>query len=196
MDLFWLPALSPIDGASDARAPALLKSGAALAEDEPSAHKHARMYRVLVTLTMIVFPVCSIVSDHAMHPGTPLMALVAKWYVFWAAGIRLFFAGLMQEFRPDFTARRIFNLSTDEAFPLIRELGIANLATGVLGIASIATTAFVLPVAIWAAIFYGAAGLGHTLARNRSANEAFAMITDLFAFVVFVVAVAGTLATR
>ena len=95
------------------------------------------MYRVLVALIMVVFPICFIVVDQVMHPGVPLMAFVAKWYVFWAAGNRLLFAGLMQQFRPEFTARRIFSFSSDEALPVIRELGIANFATGVLGIASI-----------------------------------------------------------
>lgn len=154
------------------------------------------MYRAIVALTMVVLPVCSIIVEHTMQPAAPLMAMVGKWFVFWAAGIRLFLAGLMQQFRPDFTARRIFSLSTDEAFPLIRELGIANFATGVVGIASIAASAFVFPVSIWAGIFYGAAGLGHTVRRKRSTNEAFAMISDLFAFVVFAAVVAAKLTSK
>jgi hypothetical protein len=149
------------------------------------------MYRVMVALLMVVFPACFVIVDHAMHPGVPLMAFVGKWYVFWAAGIRLLSAGLMQQFRPDFTARRIFNFSSDEALPVIRELGIANFATGLLGIASLAAETFVLPVAIWAGIFYGAATLGHLRAPDRSANEVFAMITDLLAFVVFGAVVAS-----
>lgn len=64
--------------------------------------------------------------------------------------------------------------------PVVRELGVANLAAGVVGLASIVAPTFVLPVAIWAGLFYGAAGVAHVAERDRSRNEILAMVSDLF----------------
>lgn len=145
------------------------------------------MYRIGVALTMFVLPFCSVVIAHIIHPDISAMALTAKWFVFWAVGVRLFLAGVLQVLRPTFTAREIFRLKTDEALPLVREVGIGNLAAGLVGTASIAYPAFVLPIAIWGAVFYGAAGLGHAVRRERSVNEGFALVTDLYAFIVLAV---------
>jgi hypothetical protein len=84
-------------------------------------------------------------------------------------------------------------LKTDEALPLVRELGFANLAGGVVGIASIAASTFVLPVSLWGAVFYGAAGIGHAVRSARSAKENLAMITDLYAFVILAAIVVSML---
>jgi hypothetical protein len=146
------------------------------------------MYRAAILLMMIVLPLCSIVVEHVLAPATPLMLLVAKWFVFWAVGVRLLSAGAMQLARPSNTAG-ILGLKTDEALPLVRELGIANFATGVVGIASLAEPAFVLPISIWAAIFYAGAGVGHAVRHERSAKENLAMITDIYAFAVLAVVV-------
>ena len=66
-------------------------------------------------------------------------------------------AGLRQLLQPAFTAREIFHMATDEASPVIRELGVANLATALVALLSIVASGFVLPVAIalvtvWSAI--------------------------------------------
>ena len=67
---------------------------------------------------------------------------------------------------------------------VIRELGIANLALAVVGLASLAKPSFRLPVAIIAAIFYGGAALQHMRARNRTPNETIALASDLLAFAI------------
>ena len=149
------------------------------------------MYIAIVLLTMLVLPVGSILVEHGLHPQAAILSLVGRWFVFWGVGIRLGLAGLRQFFQPAFTAREIFHMKGDEALPLVRELGVANLATGVVGLASIAAPGFVLPVAISAGIFYGVAGVRHVQEPSRSLNETVAMVSDLFiaavlaAFVVF-----------
>jgi len=130
---------------------------------------------------MLVLPVGSIYAEYSyLHSTTPLMLLVGKWFVFWSAGVRLFLAGLRQFFQPRFTAEQILGIKSDEALPLVRELGAANFASGVVGIASLAKPSFTLPVAIAAAIFYGIAGIRHVAGSNRTRNENIAMISDLF----------------
>ena len=140
------------------------------------------MYTAIVVLLMIVLPIGSILAEMLMGMGTPFMLLVGKWFVFWAAGWRLLLAGIKQIWQPQFTAHEIFKMKTDEALPIVRELGIANFAMGVLGVASIWATSFVLPVAIAGAIFYGAAGIQHVTLKDKSGNESLAMATDLLAF--------------
>jgi hypothetical protein len=143
------------------------------------------MYLAMIILLMLVLPAGSILAESAYSAGAaPLMLLVGKWFVFWAAGVRLLLAGLKQFFQPEFTAHEIFKMKTDEALPIVRELGVANFAVGVLGVSSLYAPTFVLPVAIAGAIFYGVAGAQHVTQKDKSGNETLAMATDLFAFVV------------
>jgi hypothetical protein len=141
------------------------------------------MYFVSVVLLTLVLPVASIYADHAyLQTAVPLILLVGKWFVFWSAGVRLVLAGLRQFFQPRFTSEQIFGIKSDDALPIVRELGVANFATGVVGIASLAKPSFVLPVAIAGAIFYGLAGIRHAAEGGRTRNENIAMVSDLFVF--------------
>jgi len=151
------------------------------------------MYFLSVLLLMLLFPAGSIYAEHSyLHSTVPLIVLVGKWFVFWSAGVRLFLAGLRQFFQPRFTSEQIFDIKSDDVLPIVRELGVANFATGVVGIASLAKPGFVLPVAIAAAIFYGIAGIRHVAGHDRNANENIAMVSDLFAGLVFAGYVAVT----
>ena len=142
------------------------------------------MYLVSVLLLMVVIPAFSIAADF-FRGSAPLMFLVGKWFVFWAAGVRLLLAGLRQFFQPRFTSEKIFGINSDDPLPIVRELGVANFSTGVVGYISLWRPTFVLPVAIIAAIFYGVAGFRHAMQKHRNANENVAMITDIFAALVF-----------
>jgi hypothetical protein len=130
---------------------------------------------------MFVFPIIWIGAYHFyFHSALPLMSLVGKWFVFWCAGIRLFFAGLRQFLQPRFTTEQIFGARSEDALPFIRELGAANLGTGIVGIASLAKPSFILPVAIAATVFYGIAGIRHATDIGRTRNQNICMISDLF----------------
>lgn len=142
------------------------------------------MYFAIVSLLMLAAPIASVAIEHSVHGAAPTMALVGKWFVFWAVGVRLALAGLRQYFEPKFTAEQIFDIHGDDALPLVRELGIANFAAGTVGILTLLRPDFILPSAIAAAIFYGLAGFRHAMQRKRNAKESFATATDLFAFAV------------
>jgi len=149
------------------------------------------MYIAVVALTMFLLPAGSVFVEWALHPQASIIFLVGRWFVFWGVGVRLGLAGLRQFFQPSFTAREIFHMGGDEALALVRELGVANFATGVVGLLSLAMPGFILPVSISAGIFYGIAGIGHIAERDRSPNETVAMVSDMFMFLVlagFVVA--------
>jgi hypothetical protein len=146
------------------------------------------MYVVMVLLLLFVAPVGSIYADqHVWHSALPLMALAGKWFTFWAVGVRLFVAGLRQTIQPRFTARDIFNLQGDDALPIVRELGLANMSMGTLGLASLTLPAFTLPAAIVGGLYYGLAGLLHIGRGEKSFNERFAMVTDFAIFAVLAV---------
>jgi hypothetical protein len=146
------------------------------------------VYLTIVILLMAALPLGSIGFEHYfVHSPPPLWLLMGKWFVFWSAGVRLVLAGLKQFLQPRFTAEDIFGIANDEVLPLVRELGVANFATGVVGVASLVRPSFVLPVAISAGIFYGVAGIRHLAATHRTGNEDIAMWSDLFVFLIFAV---------
>lgn len=147
------------------------------------------MYVAIVVLTMFALPVGSVLVEHLLRPDAPWLYLIGRWFVVWGVGARLGLAGLRQVAQPAFTARQIFHIEGDDALPIVRELGVANLAAGVVALASLAVSTFVLPAALWAAIFYGAAGLSHVRQKARSANESLAMASDLFMAVVLAIVV-------
>jgi hypothetical protein len=150
------------------------------------------MYIAIVALTMFLLPAASVILEHAWNPSAPIIYLVGRWFVFWGVGVRLGLAGLRQFLQPAFTAKEIFHMAGDEALPLVRELGVANIATGIVGLLSLAFPSFTLPIAISAGVFYGVAGITHVMARDRSLNETIAMASDLFLFVVLAVFVAAS----
>jgi hypothetical protein len=115
--------------------------------------------------------------------NTDPLLLVGKWYVLWAVGVRLFTAGVRQVLQPQFTAD-IFAIKDGAAHAIVREVGFANLAMGVLGLASVIETGWIVPAAIVGGLCYGLAGIGHLLRRKRSFHEQIALISDLFALVV------------
>jgi len=151
------------------------------------------MYLATVVALLVVLPAASVLLEAVLVPhGLSLGALAGKWYVFWAVGIRLLLAGLRQVGQPRFTAVEIFHFDNAKAFPLVREIGFANLATGTLGVCTIFRPAWLVPAAITGGLYYGLAGLGHMLLKERNANEGIAMFSDGLAFLVLlVVAVNG-----
>jgi hypothetical protein len=152
------------------------------------------MYLLTVALLTFILPVGSILLDHFLW-ATALswIALIGKWFVFWSAGIRLLLAGLRQFYQPEFTARDIFRLESKDALPIIRELGIANAAIGVVGALSLAQPSFVLPIAISGALFYGVAGARHASDAERSFNQTVAMASDLFVCLALLTYLGGSL---
>ncbi|MGA2569150.1 MAG: hypothetical protein ABSF23_01400 [Terracidiphilus sp.] len=125
--------------------------------------------------------------EHLHSPDAASWAMLAgKWFVFWSGGVRLLGAGLRQCLQPRFTAREIFRMKTDEALPIIREHGIGNFAVGTAGVVSLWVPGFVVPVALIAAIAYGAWGVLHVASKARSMNENIAMVSDFWLALVLV----------
>ena len=147
------------------------------------------MYLSIVIALMLALPLVSIVAqivltDHGALHGAAYLAIVAKWYVFWAVGARLSLAGLRQIIQPRYTAETILGLKGAEALFFVRELGFANVAMGSVGIASLFAPSWVTPVAMLGAIYYGLAGINHCFHTGRNQLQNVALVSDLFAAVV------------
>jgi hypothetical protein len=139
------------------------------------------MYYVAVGFLMFALPITCVIADAIASPSNSLVPLIGKWFVFWAIGARLLIAGLRQIMQPRYTAQIIFGLKTEESFPLVRELGFANLSLGLIGLLSIIFPAWRLPVALAGGSFYALAGGNHFFQSHRNRLENVAMTSDIFA---------------
>ena len=143
------------------------------------------MYVAIVIALMLVLPLICIVSQLTLQHGGPTLAaalpIIAKWYVFWAVGLRLSLAGLRQIIQPRYTAETILGIKSPDALLLVRELGFANTAIGVAGLGSLLASSWIAPVALTGAIFYSLAGINHCFHKNRNALQNLALVSDLFA---------------
>jgi hypothetical protein len=149
------------------------------------------MYPFIIAAFMVVLPGLSVAAEAAIR-GVPLsIVLVGKWFVFWMVGIRLFAAGLRQITQPQYTARTILKLTGNEALVVIRELGFANVAMGLLGVASLPFPDWRSPAALVGGVFYGLAAGHHVLQPHRGRLQNIAMVSDFFAAIVLLVSFGG-----
>ena len=154
------------------------------------------MYVTMVIALMLVFPLISIVAqviltDHGALGAASSLAVVAKWYVFWAVGVRLSLAGLRQIFQPRYTAETILGLKGADSLFVVRELGFANFSMGSVGLASQFAPAWVTAAAMVGALYYGLAGINHCFHRDRNRLQNLAMVSDLFAALVLAICCFG-----
>ena len=152
------------------------------------------MYIASVVLLLFVLPVISIAVERLVGThGSSLLVVVGRWFCFWAVGVRLFLAGVRQTIQPGFTAEAIFQVRSPAVWPIVREVGFANLSMGLLGLLSLWHREWLIPASLVGGLYYGLAGAGHLAGKERNAKETFAMITDFVPFVVLGVFVAESL---
>lgn len=136
------------------------------------------MYILTVLLLMFLLPLVSVLlglsADHAA-----VVDIIAKWFVFWAVGIRLFTAGLRQIIKPGLTSEGILGIKGTAAYQLVRELGFANFAIGLAAIMSLWHPDWRLGSALAGGTFLFLAGLEHIRKKQRNFEENLAMYSDL-----------------
>lgn len=144
------------------------------------------MYFVVIALFMLILPVGCIAAEYGwLHTSADLVALTGKWFAFWGVGMRLGLAGLRQAFNPAFTARDIFEIEDERVHPIVRELGFANLALGLLGLLAL-LPGWATPAALAGGLFFALAGWKHVTVSERNLTRTVAMISDLFIAVVLI----------
>jgi uncharacterized protein DUF6790 len=143
------------------------------------------MYFLVVAALMFVLPLASIVIETSLrHHAVAAAFLMGKWFVFWAVGIRLLMAGLRQIVQPRYTAETILGITDPDAILIVRELGFANTAFGIIGFGSIFFPGWVLPAGVAGAVFYSLAGINHLMHKKPNKLQNVAMISDLFVAVI------------
>ncbi len=154
-----------------------------------------RVYVTTVVLLLAILPVASMAVERGVAAVPPdWWALGGKWFTFWAAGVRLLLAGIRQTTKPAFTARTIFKFEGTESFPVIRELGMANISMGLLGVASLILPDWRVAAAAVGGLYYGLAAAGHIVRKPEGANERVALYSDCWIFVILAADVAHALA--
>jgi hypothetical protein len=78
------------------------------------------MYFVVISNLMLIFPVGSVALEIITCNANLSAVLVAKWFVIWSVGMRLFLAGSRQIIQPRYTATVILSLKHDESLILVR----------------------------------------------------------------------------
>jgi len=131
-----------------------------------------------------VIPIIGFFSDHLISATELSLALFGKWFIFSAVGLRLFVAGIQQTAKPAFTAKEIFHIDNPESYPIVRELGFANLCFGLVGIVSIVKADWRIVSAFASGIYYALAALLHIIKKPAGSNEQFALWTDIIIFAV------------
>lgn len=156
--------------------------------------KKLGLYEWSIILFFIIAPLAAIsIEVFILHSTALLITITLKWYVFFGVGLRLGGAGLKQILQPEFTAKEIFKVKDNTAFSLVRELGFANVCFGIIGIISLFVPSFRVPAAIAGGLYFGLAGLMHLFKPKDSNEEAFAMYSDIFIFIVLAILVATSL---
>jgi len=146
------------------------------------------MYIGMLVVLILIFPMASIALEvFVRNHGVLDVAIVGKWFVFWAVGVRLFIAGIRQIVQPRYTAETILGVKDPDAMLIVRELGFANTAIGSAGLGSIYLASWVLPVAVIGAIFYALAGINHVTHRSKNTLQNVAMTSDFFAATVLLI---------
>jgi hypothetical protein len=143
-----------------------------------------KQYIIAVSVLTFLIPAIGLTIEVLTNKNEVFsISLFGKWFIFSAVGLRLFLAGIKQTTNPAFTAKEIFHIDSPESFPILRELGFANLCFGLVGIISLFLPQWRIVSAFGSGLYYGIAGLQHLLKKQPGANEKFALVTDIIIFI-------------
>lgn len=146
-------------------------------------------YLIYIVTVMFLLPVLSVYVEfyftrkrrrQALQTSAfAYTAVLFKWFVFWAVGVRLLTAGLSQVFHPEMTAL-ILSLPVT-ADVIVKELGLANLVMGTAAIVSLWAVSWRPTAAFTGALYLGAAGVQHWMRMGQGVTqkEEIAMVSDL-----------------
>ena len=147
--------------------------------------KKIGLYELSVIVFFIFLPImAAVIEMTAFNAKDSLLGILLKWFVFSGVGVRLFSSGIKQATQPAFTAKEIFEITDKKCYPIVRELGFANICFGVVGIMSLFFPSFRYSVGIAGGLYFCLAGLMHVFRAKTSNREIFAMVSDFYIFAV------------
>ena len=147
-----------------------------------------KKYFISISTMIFVIPIIGFLTEHVIQNTQLTFALFGKWFIFSAVGLRLFFAGMRQSIKPSFTAKEIFHIEdAEQCFPIVRELGFANICFGLVGIISLFKPEWRIVCAFSSGLYFTLAALFHICRKSAGANETFALWTNLIIFGVLLI---------
>ena len=141
-----------------------------------------KKYFISVSIMTFIIPLAGLFGEHALQNSALTFGLFGKWFIFSAVGLRLLVAGVQQSAKPAFTAKEIFHIDSRDCYPIVRELGFANICFGLVGIISLFKPDWRIVSAFASGVYYGFAALLHIAKKPVGMNEKFALWTDLIIF--------------
>lgn len=118
------------------------------------------IYKIAVCLVLpLLCAFIEISFEHKHDAAYNLWDILCKWFAFWCLGIAPITVALMQMFNPSYTANLLSISLTD--FIIIKELGYAQFAIGLLGLFSLKWKAYRQSAAIVYGVFILLAMLNH-----------------------------------
>jgi len=144
-------------------------------------------YIISVSVLTFILPTIGFFIDHFTTDIALTFDLFCKWFIFSAVGLRLFLAGIKQVKNPEFTAKQIFHIDSSDSFPILRELGFANICFGLVAIVSLLKPEWRIVSAFASGLYFGIAGVQHGFNRTSGINEKFALWTDLIIFALLLI---------
>lgn len=145
--------------------------------------KPNKFYIISVSVLTFVIPAIGFIVEHLVTGVGLTFELFGRWFIFSAVGLRLFLAGIKQVKDPGFTAKQIFHIDSPESYPILRELGFANICFGLVGFVSLWKPEWRIVSAFASGIYYGIADIQHAFKKVSGINEKFALWTDLIIFI-------------
>jgi uncharacterized protein DUF6790 len=143
-----------------------------------------KQYIIVVSVLTFIIPIVGFIIEYQPEGFIQSFILFGKWFIFSAVGLRLFLAGIRQITKPGFTAKEIFHINSQESWPIVRELGFANLCFGLVGIISVFKSEWRIVSSFASGLYYSLAGFLHLIKKQAGANEKFALWTDLIIFLI------------
>lgn len=135
----------------------------------------------------LILPVVSIGAEVILGVNILNIETVGKWFIFWGMGVASFAAGIKQTLDPAFTLEKIFLITSQDCYVIVRELGFANISMGLVGMISLFIPSWRMPAAFVSCVFLGLAGIMHIIKWPVTLNEHIALIYDILASIMAVV---------
>ena len=142
------------------------------------------MYVVMVALMFALPVLASLIEVFFVAHGPFSLGMLLRWFVFFPVGARLTLAGVRQIVQPRYTAEVVLGIKSPESHVVVRELGFANCAIGLIGLVSLASADYLYPAGLAGAVYYGLAGLNYLLHKGRTRNQSIAMVSNLLVAII------------
>lgn len=137
-----------------------------------------KIYIFDVYILTIVLPFAAMCIEAVGSKGQLSVAVVAKWFLFFAVGIRFMLGGIRQAIGAKRKTGEIFYIEKKQCCPIVKELGFANLSLGVVAAISLVIPSWRVVSAFSSCLYYGAAAVSYFFMKRASANETFIMISN------------------